>query len=117
MTTQPNLRFLAALTSGLLLTTAVAVNAGGMSETRVETRAAQYHTEQVSLADLDLASAEGQEVLHNRLQRAARRVCGSVELRIAGSARQMGKNQACYEDALAAAVKQVSAGQVADISL
>lgn len=82
-----------------------------VEQTLVEARGTQTVT--VSLADLNLGTMEGQEALHYRLSSAARRVCGPVDYRAAGSARLAAENQACYERALSAALADTSAAALA----
>ncbi len=95
---------------------AVSAMAGGYQEaTLVQAHAMEARTAHVSVADLNPASVEGQEALHGRLSQAAREVCGSTDYRIAGSIRVAANNRACYESALAEALSQVHAAQVADI--
>ncbi len=64
----------------------------------------------VSYAELDLSKPAGAEVLYDRLQRAAAKVCGVRErtssLYYAAS---FAEKKACYKDALTRAVAQVDA--------
>ncbi|GEM_PF-2320844 len=62
----------------------------------------------VSVADLDLTTPEAQEILYYRLSRAAEQVCGSDDLRVAGSLAQATRNRDCYEDSLSRAIAEVS---------
>lgn len=85
--------------------------AQAVEQTLVEASSARSVT--VSLADLNLATPEGQEALYYRLGSAARQVCGSADYRRAGSPRLAAENQACYERALAQALSQTAAGSLA----
>ncbi|MDH4108702.1 MAG: UrcA family protein [Gammaproteobacteria bacterium] len=62
----------------------------------------------VSVADLNLQSAEGVDTLYWRLKSAANTACGSMTLREAGSLRQASLNKQCYEDLLDKAVKEAN---------
>ena len=64
----------------------------------------------VSYAELDLSKSAGAEVLYDRLQRAAEKVCGVHErssslYHVAIAA----EKKACYEEALSRAVAQIDA--------
>jgi UrcA family protein len=62
----------------------------------------------VSFADLDLSKPEGAETLYQRIQAAARQVCGgSVDTRYGRDLSRRQAVRACYEKALADAIKQV----------
>ncbi len=116
MKTQFNKR-IAALVFGLGSCMAMTAMAGSYQEaTLVQAHGMEARTARVSVADLNTATAEGQSALHGRLSQAAREVCGSTDYRIAGSVRVAANNRACYESALAEALSQVNAAQVADIS-
>jgi len=85
--------FVIALTAALI--TAGAIKAApALAETPQQ---AQTYVSHVRTADLDLSTATGQRVLHLRLARAAREVCG-----IASDVDLKGQNEArqCREDAL-----------------
>lgn len=82
-----------------------------IEQTLVEADGARAVT--VSLADLNLASAEGQEAMYYRLSGAAERVCGSQDYRTAGSPKLAAENRACYERALSDALAQASATALA----
>ena len=49
----------------------------------------------VDLSDLDLSNVDGQQIMEARLKRAAKKVCGSQEVRTAGSLENVRKNKAC----------------------
>ncbi|MEQ9463925.1 MAG: UrcA family protein [Haliea sp.] len=116
MKTQFNKR-IAAIVFGMGSCMAVSAMAGSYQEaTLVQAHAMEARTAHVSVADINPASVEGQNALHGRLSQAAREVCGSTDYRIAGSVRVAANNKACYESALADALSQVNAAQVADIS-
>ena len=61
----------------------------------------------VDVQDLDLTTVQGKQVLHARLKRAAKQVCGSQDVRTAGSLENARTNRACYNEALAGAVQSV----------
>lgn len=64
----------------------------------------------VSYAELDLSKPAAAEVLYDRLQRAAAKVCG-VNARTSSLyyAASFSEKKACYQDALSRAVAQVDA--------
>lgn len=61
----------------------------------------------VSYADLNIASEAGARVLYARLQRASREACDVRSLTVAGSVRRVTQTQACYREALSAAVEEI----------
>ena len=65
----------------------------------------------VSYAELDLSKAAGAEVLYDRLQRAAARVCGVYDRSssVFYTLNSAKNKRACYEDALSRAVAQIDA--------
>jgi len=83
------------------------------SETTVTSSTEGLQTVTVSYADLDLSAADAQETLYYRLSSAARKVCGSSDIRRTGSIKQAAENKSCYENTLADALSQTSATQVA----
>ena len=92
------------------------VMADGYGETHITTTAEGLRTTTVSYADLDLTDPKGKEVLNFRLRRAARDVCGSPDIREAGSIRQAHENKTCFHHAVANAEQQASASQVVVVS-
>ena len=70
----------------------------------------------VFVSRLGLEHLEGKEALEHRVSNAARKVCGSSNFREAGSVGQAADNKSCYENAMAQAMKQLSAPQVASIA-
>ncbi|MEO0435509.1 MAG: UrcA family protein [Pseudomonadota bacterium] len=67
----------------------------------------------VDYSDLKLESPKGQEILFQRISRAAKQACGPQTYRAAGSVSIASRNKACYEDAMSRALSQVSASAVA----
>jgi len=67
----------------------------------------------VSYADLNLESDAGMATLQRRIERAASEVCGSTDIRLAGSLGQVRENAQCREDAVAAALSQVPSSRIA----
>ena len=61
----------------------------------------------VLLADLNLSSDAGVEVLYRRLQQAARKVCGSQNLHVAGSLGALKSNRRCVDTSLDRAVAEI----------
>lgn len=108
---------IAAIVFGISSCIAASAMAGSYQEaTLVLAQGMEARTASVSVADLNLASAEGQDALHGRLSQAAREVCGPTDHRITGSIRTAANNKACHDSAVADALAQVNAGQVASIS-
>lgn len=104
-----------ALVFGIGTLLALPAMAEAYTETLVHEQAGDPRSATVSLADLNLASSEGQDAMYFRLSRAAREVCGSSDYRQAGGARQAAKNQACYHNALSDALAQATAGRMASV--
>ncbi len=61
----------------------------------------------IEITDLDINTKQGRQVLHARIKRAAKQVCGSQNPRTAGSLENARKNKACFNDALATTVSAV----------
>ncbi|MFZ1743290.1 MAG: UrcA family protein [Pontixanthobacter sp.] len=62
---------------------------------------------QIKYNDLNLASAEGQQTLERRIDKAAREVCG-VSRQRTGTRIPSGRAQQCYQDAKKQAALQVA---------
>lgn len=102
--------------AALAVTAGISVNAaaGQMDETLVEAKGVPSAT--VSFYRAELGTAEGRAKVEREIRNAAEEVCGSRDVRIAGSIAVAARNEACYEDALAQGMSQLSAGQVATIN-
>jgi len=61
----------------------------------------------VDYTDLNLRHTAGRDILENRLERAAEQVCGSTELRVAGSLRNAMRNKTCQHHAVEHALDRV----------
>ena len=61
----------------------------------------------VDLSDLDLTTVDGQQIMESRMKRAAKKVCGSQDMRTAGSLENVRKNKACFNESFANAVDSV----------
>lgn len=117
MKTQTN-NHIAALVLAIGTSLAASAMAGSYQETTlVQASGVETRTARVSLADLNLSSVEGQEALHGRVSQAAREVCGPTDFRLTGSIRVAADNRACRDSALADAMAQINAGQIASISI
>lgn len=84
--------------------TAVALAASAVSAFSAPAFAADAPTAEVRYSDLSLTTAEGAKLLKARVERAARRICGTrgvVDLNERGNAKQ------CYRVAVAGAMPQV----------
>jgi len=69
----------------------------------------------VSYKRSELASAEGLAAVERRLRHAAESVCGSTDLRIAGSLSRVAERQECANRAVDHAMSQIGANQVASV--
>ena len=88
-------------------------SAGDYGETLVTTTLEGLRTTSVSYADLDLSAADAREALERRLSRAARKVCGSPYRVTTGSLSQAFENKQCADNAVAAAMRDISESDVA----
>ncbi len=62
----------------------------------------------VNTTQYNLESTAGQQKLYSRLQRAARQVCGSTDVRLNGSLEQSLQARVCIKEAVAQAVEDVN---------
>ena len=53
---------------------------------------------------IDLTLEEGKQVLVNRIKKAAKKVCGSTDVRTPGSLRNARHNKVCYDEAVVKAL-------------
>lgn len=107
-------KYIATLAFGACSTVAFAATAATAHEdTLVLAKGMEAASVRVELSDLNLDTAQGQQVLHQRISAAAREVCGSTDYRAAGGLRQAANNRACHASAFAEAVSQVGAERVA----
>jgi UrcA family protein len=88
-------------------------SAADYGETLVTTTAEGFRTTAVSYTDLDLSTAKAREALDRRLTRAARKVCGSPFRASTGSLPQAFENKQCADNAVAAAMRDISENDVA----
>lgn len=65
------------------------------------------HTLAVNYSDLDLSHPLGREVLEQRLESAAEKVCGSSGYKVAGNLRDASRNRSCQAEAMARALDAV----------
>jgi len=93
-------RFTLALLCGLLTVPAVATK-------EIVSDKADDFAITVPVADINLSNKYGVEKLYQRLQTAARQICGSRDARTAGSLHQSRLNQQCYVEALDSAVNEI----------
>ena len=61
----------------------------------------------VSFADLDVHKAAGQKMLYQRLKLAASKICGPMDVHMAGSLARARDNQLCYAETLGNAVDKL----------
>lgn len=91
-------------------TLALATAAVGLALTAAPAMAgsAEYRTQQISIAGLDLETAEGQRMLEQRVERAAREVCGYDRVQI-GTRIRSNESRVCFAKAKSNARQQVAA--------
>ncbi len=101
--------------AALAVSAGLSVNAGAeqIDETLVE--GAKVPTATVTFSRAELATTEGRETVERKIRNAAEDVCGSRDLRIAGSLAVAARNEACYEGAVAQGMSQLNANQFASI--
>jgi UrcA family protein len=99
------------LTSATLSLTAGAV-AGNVTEVSAPS-SGELASFTVQIADINLATPAGQEVLDRRLNAAAEKVCGSSRLHKAGSVKQATRNGECQEAARSRAMARIHSAAVA----
>lgn len=100
---------------GLLAGAALPASAESVTEVTAD-RLTEVVEITVSYADLNLDTAAGQETLQNRIASAARQACGSGRYREIGDLRAATRQKECFESAMAQAMSEVSAAQVAGIN-
>lgn len=98
-----------AVTAGL----STGAAASQLDETVVEGIAVP--TASVSFSRAELATTEGRATVERKVRNAAEAVCGSRDLRIAGSLAAAARNETCYEEAVSQGMSQLNASQVASI--
>ena len=70
----------------------------------------------VNYSDLDLTSTAGLNVLYHRLSNATRSICGEqIDVRSAGSVKQLRKNKQCYDTVLTKSVHKVDNDKLEEI--
>lgn len=101
--------------AALAATAGISVNAlaGQMGETLVEAKGVP--TASVTFHRAELNTTEGRARVERKIRTAAESVCGSRDVRIAGSIGVAARNEACYEAAVEQGMSQLNAGQVAVI--
>ena len=104
---------LAATALGVVLGVSAGASADTMDSTVVH--ASALPTEVVTYKRSELATDEGRAAVERRLRHAAEGVCGSTDLRIAGSLSAVADRQQCAKQAVDRAMSQIGADQVATI--
>ncbi|MEP2101479.1 MAG: UrcA family protein [Parasphingorhabdus sp.] len=86
------------LSKGLCAAAAIAVTATGFAASASSASAQNRMTRsvEISYADLDLTSADGQDTLDGRIKGAVRQVCGSYDSK---SLRDMADHKGCVKEA------------------
>ncbi len=79
-----------------------------MAAAEVETRQLDEDKVLVSYSAADTSTSHGRETLERKIRRAAERVCGPQHLHGAGSVRQLTDNRACFNAAVANAMKDIN---------
>ena len=98
-----------AVTAGLSFNAA----AESMDETLVE--ASAVPTKTVTFTRSELATEEGRAAVEARIRDAAEDVCGPMDYHRAGGLAGVADSRECLDGAVAAAMSQIGAGQVAAI--
>ena len=110
------LRTLATTTAVVGLLAGTALQASAQSTTEVTAKRLQdQRSVAVNFADLNLDSPEGQEVLYNRIARAADEVCGPRSTRRAGSLAQASRNRTCYKETISRSMSKISSSALAAV--
>ncbi len=91
--------FISSIAAATLLTTSLGASAAAMIDNKGRVSVA------IDTAGLNLQTSEGQEILYNRLKRAATEICGSRSIRKVGSTSRVQENRACYKETLSNAVE------------
>ena len=101
--------------AALSLTVGLSMNAAAdpVSETFVHGNATEAPSVTLTYAASELDTAAGRAALERKVERAAEKVCGPLNYRDAGGLSRLSKNEACYENALAEGMNQLSLDQVA----
>lgn len=97
----------------LAVTAGISSGAAAMDETLVE--ASQVPSKTVSFSPSELATVEGRAAVEHRVREAAEDVCGPMDYHRAGGLSGVADSKQCYKQAVAAAMSQIDAGQVASI--
>lgn len=61
----------------------------------------------VDISDLDVTTTDGRAMMEHRLKRAAKEVCGSQDVKRAGSLANARANRACFNESLSQAINSV----------
>lgn len=99
---------------GLLAGTALQASAQSQTEVTAD-RLQDAQSVAVNVADLNLNSPRGQEVLYSRIARAADEVCGARTTRRAGSLAQATRNRTCYKETISRTMSDISVTAVAAV--
>ena len=104
---------------GMMSGLAAQASAGGVTEVTASQPGEAVQVV-VEVADLNLHSSAGQEVLAARISQAAEEICGSSNPRVAGGVSMAARNKECQRDtvdrALSRALSEVSRSAVATAS-
>ena len=111
-----NQRLAAALAVATLAAQSGAVLAGMVDETMVRAGSEEVRSVRVQFARSEMATPEGRAALQQRIEHAARAVCGPLGAREAGGLYMARRNHQCYSDAVDSALSQIEAGELASIS-
>lgn len=101
--------------AALAVTAGISINASAdqVNETLVEASAVPSKT--VLFDPSELATVEGRAAVEHRIREAAEDVCGPMDYHRAGGLAGVADSKACYNQAVAQAMSQIDAGQVASI--
>ena len=101
--------------TALAVTAGISINAAAhqMDETLVEASGAPTKT--VTFDQSELATLEGRAAIEARVRDAAKDVCGPMDYRRSGGLSELKDRKECYDRAVAQAMSQINADQVAAI--
>jgi len=102
-----------AASAAIALGLSVASQANDFDETLVQANPESARSVVIRYHAEALQTEEGRARIERQLKLAAKEVCGPQNMRDAGSLRNLMHNQACFEEALAAAHSQLGEAQVA----
>lgn len=105
--------------SAAALTLAAGISMNATAEQEVGETLVQgesVHSQAVSFSRAELATEEGRSAVEHRVREAAEDVCGPMDYHRAGGLAGVVESKECYNNAVAQAMSQIDATQVASVS-